>query len=165
MAQPTIRYWSWAHVVPQLLSLALLILLFWIFLPAQDVGEAFLFGAAIFVTYSFGSRYLIPTAHRRGMKAMSLKDYDTAIDQFQRSYEFFSKHYWLDKYRGVTMMSPSIWSYREMALMNVASAHVARKDFEAAQAACLRVLDESPQNEIASSTIEMIQATSGVSET
>ncbi|MDH3639811.1 MAG: hypothetical protein OES09_15310, partial [Gammaproteobacteria bacterium] len=56
---------------------------------------------------------------------MSLKDYDTAIDQFQRSYDFFSKHYWLDKYRGVTMMSPSIWSYREMALMNIASVHVA----------------------------------------
>jgi len=96
---------------------------------------------------------------------MSLKDYDTAIDQFQRSYEFFSKHYWLDKYRGVTMMSPSIWSYREMALMNVTSAHVARKDFVAAQAACFRVLEEFPQNEIASSTIEMIQATSGASET
>jgi hypothetical protein len=147
------------------MSLAFLVLLFWIFLPAHDVGEAFLFGAAIYVTYSFGSRYLIPGAHRRGMKAMSLKDYDTAIDQFQRSYEFFSKHYWLDKYRGITMMSPSIWSYREMALMNVASANVAQKDFVAAQAACLRVLEEFPQNEIASSTIEMIQATSGASET
>jgi tetratricopeptide (TPR) repeat protein len=147
------------------MSLAFLVLLFWIFLPAHDVGEALLFGAAIYVTYSFGSRYLIPAAHRRGMKAMSLKDYDTAIDQFQRSYEFFSKHYWLDKYRGITMMSPSIWSYREMALMNVASAHVAQKDFVAAQAAYLRLLEEFPQNEIASSTIEMIQATSGASET
>lgn len=165
MAQPTLRYWSWPHVVPQLLSLAGLILLFLLLLPARAVGEAFLFGAAIYVTYSFGSRYLIPTAHRRAMKAMSLKDYDTAIDQFERSYEFFSKHCWLDKYRSVTMMSPSIWSYREMALMNVASVHVARKDFAAAEAACSRVLQEFPQNEIASSTIKMIQSTSDVKNT
>jgi hypothetical protein len=147
------------------MSLAFLILLFWILLPAHNVGEAFLFGATIYVIYSFGSRYLIPAAHRRGVKTMSLKGYDTVIDQFQRSYEFFSKHYWLDKYRGVTMMSPSIWSYREMALMNVASAAVAQKDFVVAQAACLRVLEEFPQNEIASSAVEMIQATSGASET
>ena len=164
MAQPTLRYWSWPRVVPQILSLTGVILLFWRLLPAHDVGEAFIFGAAIYVTYSIGSRRLIPKAHRRGMKAMSLKDYDTAIDQFQRSYDFFSKHYWLDKYRGVTMMSPSIWSYREMALMNIASVHVARKDFAAAEAACSRVLEEFPQNKIASSTIEMIQSTSGANE-
>ena len=55
-------------------------------------------------------------------------------------------------------MSASIWSYREMALINIVTAHVRRKDFAAAVAACRRVLAEFPENQIAQSTYDMLVA-------
>ena len=160
MAQPTLKYWSWWNVAPQFAALAALIALFWVLLPSRRVDEAFLLGAAFYVTYSFGSRYVLARSHRAGMRATSRKDFDTALEAFQKSYEFFSRHAWLDDYRALTMMSPSVWSYREMALMNIASVHVMRKDYAAATKACSKVLDEFPQNEIAKRTIDMIQSPS-----
>jgi hypothetical protein len=88
------------------------------------------------------------------MRAMNRKNYPVAIREFQSSYDFFTKHLWLDRFRAFTMMSPSVWSYREMALMNIAAVHAAQKDFDATEAACQRVLDEFPDNEVARNTMD-----------
>ena len=164
MTQPTLRYWSWSKVVPQFLSMAVLVTLWWLLLPPGNIAEPFMFGAGTYLFYSYGSRLLIPSAHRRGMKAMSRENYEAAISEFEASYKFFSEHAWLDKYRAIMMMSPSIWSYREMALMNIASVYAAQGNYEAAKTACQRVLEEYPDNKIAKSTIEMIRSNSPQSE-
>lgn len=138
-------------------SIVVLVLLVWLILPTRDFGLALTVGAAIYLLYSFTSRYLIPTAHRAGLAAMAREDYDTAISSFWSSYEFFSDNEWLDRHRSLTMMSPSIWSYREMALMNIASAYIAKEDYVAAETACQRVLKEFPDNEIAKAALNTIQ--------
>ena len=43
-----------------------------------------------------------------------------AINEFQKSYDFFEKNQWVDKYRYLTLLTASKSSYREMALNNIA---------------------------------------------
>ncbi len=156
MSQPLINYISWTRVLPQLGAAAVLILLANFLLPVRELVDAFIIGAGVYVAYSFGSRYFIAGANRRGLKAVAREEYDDALEHFKLSYEFFSKHEWLDRYRSVTLMSPSMWSYREMALMNILTVHVRRKDFAVARDACSRVLEEFPGNQIAQSTMDML---------
>jgi tetratricopeptide (TPR) repeat protein len=150
--------------LPQILSIAFLILVFRLVIPDGDWSSIFIVGATIYVVYSFGSRYLILTAHRQGLKAMARKDYDRAIERFEKSYEFFAAYPWIDKYRAVTMMSPSLWTYREMALMNIASVYIARNDITAAESACVKVLDEFPENEVVADTLKLIRSAPGANE-
>ena len=156
MTQPVTTYFSWKLVLPQFAAAAVLILLVKILLPGRDTVDAFVIGAAIYATYSFGSRYFIAGAHRHGLRAVARQEYDAALAHFRRSYAFFSEHEWLDRYRSITLMSPSMWSYREMALMNILTVHVGKKDFAAAKEACRHVLEEFPNNQIAQSTYDML---------
>ena len=156
MSQPLINYISWKTVLPQFVTVAILILLARFLLPVRDLVDAFIIGGAVFVVYSFGSRFFIASANRRGLKAVARQEYAEALELFQQSYAFFSKHEWLDRYRSITLMSPSMWSYREMALMNILTVHVRKKDFAAATEACRRVLEEFPNNQIAQSTFDML---------
>ncbi len=156
MSQPLINYVSWKSVVPPLLAAAVLILLAHYVLPLRDLAEAFAVGGGIFVVYTFGSRFFIASDNRRGLKAMARQDFDAALEHFGQSYAYFSKHSWLDRYRSITLMSSSLWSYREIALMNILTVHVRKKDFAAATRACRRVLEEFPDNQIAQSTYEML---------
>ena len=156
MSQPLINYVSWKLVLTQLVAAAVLILLARFLLPVRDLVDAFIVGGAVYVTYSFGSRFFIASANRHGLKAVARQDYAKALEYFQRSYAFFTEHEWLDRYRSITLMSPSMWSYREMALMNILTVHVRKKDFAAAKEACRRVLEEFPDNQIARSTFDML---------
>lgn len=156
MPQPLINYISWKSVLPPLLVATVLILLAKFLFPVRDLAEAFIIGGGVFVAYTFGARHFIASANRKGLKAVARKDYDAAIEHFNRSYAFFSEHEWLDRFRSITLMSSSLWSYREMALMNILTANVRKKDFAAASEACRRVLEEFPENQIVRSTYEML---------
>lgn len=135
-----------------------LISLYWYLLPNHDGTEPLLLGAVTYLVYSIGSKYLIATQHRRGMKALSRNEFDVAIEHFENSYRYFSKHAWLDRFRSITMLSPSVWSYREMSLLNIASVFMRKGDFAAAETACQCVLAEFPNNEIVVSTLAMIRS-------
>ncbi len=65
----------------------------------------------------------IARAHRRGMRLYRSQQYAAAIQSFGESYDFFARHEWIDRFRAITMMSPSAISYREMALCNIAFGH------------------------------------------
>ncbi len=151
-----INYISFKSILPPLVAATLLILLARFLLPVRDLIEAFIIGGGVFVVYTFGARHFIASDNRRGLKAVALKDYDAAIEHFKKSYAFFSRHEWLDRYRSITLMSSSLWSYREMALMNIITANTRKKDFAAASEACRRVLEEFPENQIAQSTYDML---------
>jgi hypothetical protein len=72
------------------------------------------------VTYSLGSRMFIARAHRRGMRLSRSQQYAAAIQAYGESYDFFARHTWIDRFRAITMMSPSAISYCEMGLRNIA---------------------------------------------
>lgn len=159
MSQPLINYVSWKAVIPSFAVLALVIPAVWFLLPVRNFVDATLIAAGVFIVYSFGSRYFIASANRRGLRAIGRQEYDEALEHFKESYAFFARHPWLDRYRSITLMSPSVWSYREIALMNILTVHVRKKDFDAAAEACRDVLREFPQNQVAQNTYEMLTAT------
>ena len=65
-------------------------------------------------------RYTIPHDHRKGVSLYKKEKYSDAVPYFEKSYIFFTKHKWIDKYRIVTLLSSSKVSYTEMALLNKA---------------------------------------------
>ena len=158
-AQPSIRRkTAWLYVVPQLLLMLTLMLFVWkVFLP-DDFRRASVYGAAIYLIYSFGSRALLLKNHRRGISLNKLDCYQDAINEFRLSYEFLSRYSWLDKYRFITMLASSAVSYREMALCNIAYSYARLNEMGAALQAYRRVLQEFPESEIAKGGIEYIES-------
>ncbi len=69
----------------------------------------------------------------------------------------FRRHGWLDRWRLVTMLSPSAIGYREMALRNIGffQSQLGRK--EAAKTAYRRARAEFPESRVARQTLKMIE--------
>ena len=113
---PVIRRIAWGSVIPQLFFMGLLVFGYYLI----GAKEFFLYGLLSYLTLSFGLRYFIPRSHRWGMAQIRQRNYREAIPYFQRSYEFFKRYSWIDKYRFLTLLSSSKMCYREMALINTA---------------------------------------------
>lgn len=157
--QPSIRRkTAWLYIIPQLLFMLTLMLFVWkVFLP-DDFRRASVYGAAIYLIYSFGSRALLLKNHRRGIYLTKLDSYQNAINEFRLSYEFLNRYSWLDKYRFITMLASSAVSYREMALCNIAYSYARLNEMGVALQAYRRVLQEFPESEIAKVGIEYIES-------
>ncbi len=115
-------------------------------------------GAAVYLIYSVGSRKLIPRAHRRGIRLSQTQQFEDAIRAHKESYEFFTRHSWLDRYRSITMMSPSSMSYREMALINIAFAYGQIGNGEKAKEYYQRAQREFPDSGMAIAALKMIES-------
>ncbi|MCH7726751.1 MAG: tetratricopeptide repeat protein [Planctomycetes bacterium] len=115
-------------------------------------------GAAVYLIYSFGSRKLIPRAHRRGMRLSQTQQFEDALRAHEESYEFFTRHSWLDLYRSITMMSPSAMSYREMALINIAFAYSQIGNGKKAKEYYQRAHEQFPDSGMASAALKMIES-------
>lgn len=152
---PTVRPISWPATIPQLLALTVSVVAGWL-MTTSPAGVAV--GAAAYVTYSIGSRRLIPRDHRRGIRLSQSQCYQKAIHAHEQSYRFFTRHSWLDRYRAITMMSPAAMCYREMALLNIAFAYSQIGDGEKAKEYYQRALSEFPGNGMASAALRMIES-------
>lgn len=115
-------------------------------------------GAAAYLAYSVGSRMMIARDHRRGMQLYRQQQYAAAIQAYDESYQFFVRNSWLDRFRAVTMMSPSAISYREMALCNIAFCYSQLGNGEKAEAYYRRALDEFPNSGLAAAALRMIES-------
>jgi tetratricopeptide (TPR) repeat protein len=152
----TIRPISWIATIPQFLAGAAAILVVWALTGSATDGM--LYGAAIYLVYSFGSRMLLARAHRRGIRLAHQHRFAEAIAEYEASYDFFSRHRWLDDYRSIFMMTPGAMSYREMALVNIAFAYSQLGDGVQAVEYYRRALDEFPGNQIALAALKMMES-------
>ncbi|PJF24579.1 MAG: hypothetical protein CUN53_17125, partial [Phototrophicales bacterium] len=84
--------------------------------------------------------------------------YAEAIAAFERSADFFTRRRWLDRFRALTMLMPSHYSYHEMALANIAFCHAQLRDAARAKAAYERVLRDYPNNELVRAALKLIEA-------
>ncbi|HEV2829857.1 MAG TPA: tetratricopeptide repeat protein [Pyrinomonadaceae bacterium] len=121
-----------------------------------DFRRASVYGAAIYLIYSFGSRALLLKNHRRGIYLTKLDSYQDAINEFRLSYEFLSRYSWLDKYRFITMLASSAVSYREMALCNIGYSYARLNEMSAALQSYRRALQEFPESEIAKAALNIL---------
>jgi tetratricopeptide (TPR) repeat protein len=140
--------------MPQLLVLGLCIAVASRFV--QD--NAFIVGGCVYIGLSFCLRYSMSGAHRRGMNHFKLGDYAAAIPEFEVSYEFFSRHLWIDRYRFLTLLSSSRISYREMALANQAYCYGQIGEGEQARVLYEKANAEFPDREIAKAALRLMDA-------
>ena len=152
---PTVRPISWPATIPQFVALATAVAVGW---TITHSALGVFFGSIAYLIYSFGSRKLLLRAHRRGIRLTQNQQYEDAIPAHEKSYEFFSRHAWLDRYRCITMMSPSAMSFREMALINIAFAYSQIGKGRKAKEYYRRALDEFPDSGMANAALNMIES-------
>lgn len=157
MAQrvPTVRPISWPATIPQLVAGAAAVTIGWF---ATRSASGLCWGAAVYLIYSFGSRKLILRAHCRGIRFAQTQQFEAAIRAHEESYEFFARHSWLDRYRSITMMSPSAMSYREMALLNIAFAYSQIGDGKKSKEYYRRAHEEFPDSGMGSAALKLIES-------
>ena len=102
-------------------------------------------------------RLLLTTHQRRGMHYAREGRLELAIAEFQKSYEFFSRHRWLDEMRYIFLLSTSKVSYREMGLLNLAYCDLWQDRGEDAVRIYLRTVEEFPNSGLAWTGIKLFQ--------
>ena len=151
---PTIKQIAWISLFPQLGLMALLMAAYYYF----EVEEFILFGAGTYLVISYLLRTQIPKQHREGMSLVKIQDFTTAIPRFEKSFDYFTKHEWIDKYRYLILLSSSKASYREMALINIAFCYSQIGDGDAAKKYYNKTLDLFPDSMMASTALKMIES-------
>lgn len=151
---PTVRQTNWISIIPHVIIMGIIILI-WYQINSKN---AFLFGAITYLLISFSLRNLIPKDHRNGIKNNNSGKFKEAISDFEKSYSFFKKYEWIDKYRFVTLLSSSKMSYREMALANIGFCYSQIGNGAKSKEYYERTLKEFPENGLAKSALKMINS-------
>lgn len=151
---PTIRQTAWISIIPQFLFMGLLLLLF----HQISSENAVLYGAVTYLSVSYILRNFIPKSHRKGLSLYKENRFLEGIYSFQKSYDFFCQHNYLDKYRYLLLLSSSKMGYKEMALNNIAFGYSQIGDGKKAKEYYERLLLEFPKNGIAKAALKMIDS-------
>ena len=115
-------------------------------------------GVAIWFIVRMGVLALVPRDHRHGLDHTKHAEFSAAINCFERSLDFFTRYPWLDRYRAIFLLSASNWSYREMAMANIAFCHGQLGNGEASRSWYERTLVEFPESVLARTALNMINA-------
>ncbi len=152
--QPIIKQIAWLSILPQLIVMITI----FVICKLSGTSDPIFSGAILYLIILITLRIVVPRNHRRGISLFKKKEFAAAKDEFIKSYEFFRKNSWIDKYRYLTLLSSSRISYREMALLNTAycygqigEGHKSKEYYE-------KTLSEFPGSEIAIASLNMIKA-------
>ena len=156
--RPVIRQIAWIALIPQLIILIVLVVLtsmiFGVSSPIPDLA------VILYFLYPLVSRKLIAHNHRSGIRLFKAGDYVHAIDEFEKSYDFFMKHKWIDKYRFVILLSSGRISYAEMALLNIAFCYTQIGDGNRAKMYYGKTLEQFPDSGMAKAALQMMNSVS-----
>lgn len=152
---PVIKQVAWVSLIPQIAFIFILIAIYNYF-GFKDAG---LFGALTYLVLSMGLRYFIPKNHREGIQLTKINQFEKAIAEYEKSYQFFTKNDWIDKYRFITLLSSSKMNYREMALCNIAFCYSQIGNGTKAIEFYQKTLEEFPENGLAHSALKMLNST------
>jgi tetratricopeptide (TPR) repeat protein len=154
---PIVRQTAWLLVIPELVVLSLLVLVSGLLFWRQYGLTSVMFGILCYLAYGFASRRILLKHHRRGLAHTRRGDFTSAIREFEESYQFFSKHPWIDRHRYLTMLMPANQSFREMALINTAYCYALLEDAEQSKATYQRALEEFPDSIMAKTALDFIE--------
>ncbi len=152
--KPVVRQIAWLSIVPQFFIMGILVLIFHSFV--KPFKSALIFAMITYFAVSLILRCSVPHHHRKGILLYQHGDYVKAIEEFKKSYDFFCRHTWIDKYRCITLLSASRTSYTEMALLNIAFCYAQVKNAKLSKEYYQKVLELFPKSEMAKSALNMI---------
>jgi hypothetical protein len=153
---PTARQVAWISIIPQLSLMGFLIFVSYLL----DFKDFFLVGVLSYLVISILLRNIIPRAHKSGMALVRKEQFLEAIPHFERSYEFFKRNEWIDKFRYITLLSSSKMSYKEMALNNIAFCFGQAGDGVKAREFYERTLREFPESGMAKAGLRLLNSVS-----
>ncbi len=130
---------------------------FYFLFRSVNKDMALFYALAVFLVILFLVRYFVPIHHRRGIIHYRRHAFDQAIPHFEKSYAFFLRHSWLDRWRFIFILSSSKISYTEMALLNIAFCKGQTGDKQGAIDGYNKALEQFPESQIAVSSLRMLQ--------
>ena len=151
---PVVRQINWISIIPQLVILGIIFIIW----KLINIGDPFLSTLVTYLIISISVRFLIPRDHRNGMLLVKQEKFSEAIVYFEKSYDFFSRHNWIDKYRFVTLLSSSRMCYKEMALANIAFCYGQIGNGLKSKEYYEKTLQEYPDNGIARAGLNLINS-------
>ena len=134
------------------LALVMIILTFW------GVKNAYLYVLWAYALLGLGIKQLFSPHHRKGIRLYRKQQFESAIAEFEKSREYFSRHLIVDKLRCLTLLSLSKYTYREMALVNIAFCKTQIGKGAEAIELYREILDEFPNNHLAQSSLRMLES-------
>jgi hypothetical protein len=150
---PVIHQIAWVSLFLQLLIIAIFIgAATWI-----GVTKPILAATLAYLIMAIIIRLFLTSNHRRGMHFAREGRFELAIAEFQKSYEFFHRHSWLDEMRYIFLLSTSRTSYREMGLLNMAYCDLWQDRGDDAVRTYLRTVEEFPDSGLAWTGIKVFQ--------
>jgi len=150
---PVIHQIAWVSLFLQLLIMA-------IFVAAATflgVPKPYVAATLAYIVVALIVRLFLTSHHRRGMHHAREGRMDLAIAEFQKSYEFFHRHAWLDEMRYIFLLSTSRTCYREMGLLNMAYCDLWQDRGEDAVRTYLRCVEEFTNSGLAWTGIKLFQ--------
>jgi len=154
---PLIRNVNYPAFFLQLVVIAAIIGGFaWLFWAVLGIWSTLL-GLAVLLIYVKGVQWVFMRYHRAGMKLMQAGKYDEALVPLQHALEFYNEHPQLDRLRHVLLVSASAFSFREVALMNIAYCFGQMGDKEKMVKHYERLAIEYPNNVTAQNTLRFIE--------
>ena len=142
---PVVRQMAWLSIIPQLLVMGIIILIWYQF----NKSDFIIYGAITYLVISQLLRRTITNEHGKGMVKIKRKEFEAAIPHFKKSYEFFKKNDWIDKFRFLTLLSSGKMEYKEMALNNIAFCYGQTGNGQMSKEYYEKLLEEYPNNEMA----------------
>lgn len=152
---PVIKQVAWISLIPQIAFILILIYIYNLY--GFETPE--FYGALTYLALSMGLRYFIPKNHREGIRLSKNDQFEMAIYEYKKSYEFFTKNDWIDKYRYITLLSSSKMNYKEMALCNIAFCYGQIGNGTKAIEFYHKTLEEFPKNGLAQSALKILNST------
>jgi len=151
---PVVVQTNMVSSVIHILIMGLIMLIWYLF----DSKNPIIYGAATYTLISYALKNLIPRDHRKGVKKTKSGKFENAIPDFEKSYTFFNKHEWIDKYRVVTLLSPSKMSYKEMGLANIGWCYGQIGNGKQSKIYYEKTLAEFPKSVLAKSALKLINS-------
>ncbi len=113
-------------------------------------------GALVCLVYAVIASELLLSHHNMGMRMLKQRRFAEAIESFQRSYDFFTRHTWIDRYRAIVLLRSTHQTFREIALLNIAACHGYLGSKAQMKAFYERVRHEFPGSSMAASALQFI---------
>ncbi|MCC6612242.1 MAG: hypothetical protein IT320_02130 [Anaerolineae bacterium] len=147
---------NWGYFAAQVVIQALLVILFTLLLPNNDLTMVLVLAGGFYLVWSAFSKSLLFREHRQGVRLTLFEQHEEAIKAFKQSYDFLSRSPWIDRFRWLVALDSSAISYREMALCNIAYNYARMANARQAKAYYEEALAQFPRSEQAQAGLRLI---------
>lgn len=161
---PTVRQMNWIGIIPQILAIGLFTFIAHSTIPELAWDHSLFYSAFAYFLLCRLMRGFFARDYIAGLKAYRAQQFETAIDHFKASHDFFTAHRGLDSWRSLLFGASSPNPYRIMSLSSAAYCYSQIGEGHKAIELHEQILREAPDCTLARVSLNMLQSTSDKSD-